>query len=222
MVVKTADIEFFCYHRDRLGSAPLREKLLEEHWSYMDRYATTMVARGPTFASDGDTPTGSVHILDLPDPATARAFAFDEPTSRLACIGTYCCAGGATRWGERCGISSAAGPVATATWYSVSARARRPTSPGRPTEMISAALWSRVRTRTDLRPPRDMDGSEAWWPRRGTTRDVGSGSTYNETTILPIGWPRGGRELCSPGVGQSRHDAGARLLCGVPPDTSRA
>jgi hypothetical protein len=79
MVVKTADIEFFCYHRDRLGSAPLREKLLEEHWSYMDRYATTMVARGPTFASDGDTPTGSVHILDLPDPATARAFAFDEP-----------------------------------------------------------------------------------------------------------------------------------------------
>jgi hypothetical protein len=79
MVVKTADIEFFCYHRDRLGSAPLREKLLEEHWSYMDRYATTMIARGPTFASDGDTPTGSVHILDLPDPATARAFAFDEP-----------------------------------------------------------------------------------------------------------------------------------------------
>ena len=79
MVVKTADIEFFCYHRDRLGSAPLRENLLEEHWSYMDRYATTMIARGPTFASDGDTPTGSVHILDLPDPATARAFAFDEP-----------------------------------------------------------------------------------------------------------------------------------------------
>src|SRR6185437_3405847 len=27
----------------------------------------------------GQTPTGSVHILDLPDPATARAFAFDEP-----------------------------------------------------------------------------------------------------------------------------------------------
>ena len=27
----------------------------------------------------GDTPTGSVHILDLPDPAAARAFAFDEP-----------------------------------------------------------------------------------------------------------------------------------------------
>jgi len=34
---------------------------------------------GPTLARDGDTPTGSVHIVDLPDPAAARAFAFDEP-----------------------------------------------------------------------------------------------------------------------------------------------
>src|SRR6266540_2300596 len=45
----------------------------------MDRYATQMIARGPTLARDGDTPTGSVHIVDLPDPAAARAFAFDEP-----------------------------------------------------------------------------------------------------------------------------------------------
>ena len=70
-------MEFFCYHRDRPGSAALREELLEAHWSYMDRFASTMIARGPTF--DGDTPTGSVHILDLPDPAAARAFAFEEP-----------------------------------------------------------------------------------------------------------------------------------------------
>jgi uncharacterized protein YciI len=55
----------------------LRDELLAEHWSYMDRYATAMIARGPTL--DGDTATGSVHIVDLPDPAAARAFAFDEP-----------------------------------------------------------------------------------------------------------------------------------------------
>ncbi|MFI2205433.1 YciI family protein [Streptomyces sp. NPDC020192] len=74
-------MEFFCYHRDRPGSSPLRRELLEEHWSYMDRYAKEMIARGPTFSGsgDGETPTGSVHILDLPDPAAARAFAFDEP-----------------------------------------------------------------------------------------------------------------------------------------------
>jgi uncharacterized protein len=57
----------------------LRDELLEEHWSYMDRYQAEMIARGPTLADDGDTPTGSVHILDLPGPAAARAFAFDEP-----------------------------------------------------------------------------------------------------------------------------------------------
>ncbi|WEH12481.1 YciI family protein [Streptomyces sp. VNUA24] len=72
-------MEFFCYHRDRPGSLALREKLVEEHWSYMDRYAKELIARGPTFADDGETPTGSVHIVDLPDPAAARAFAFDEP-----------------------------------------------------------------------------------------------------------------------------------------------
>jgi uncharacterized protein YciI len=72
-------MEFLCYHRDRPGSVALREELLDEHLSYMDRYAAEMIARGPTLASDGDTPTGSVHIVDLPDSAAARAFAFDEP-----------------------------------------------------------------------------------------------------------------------------------------------
>ena len=77
VMVKTVGVEFFCYHRDRPGSETLREELLQEHWSYMDRYQAQMIARGPTFA--GDTPTGSVHIVGLPDPAAARAFAFDEP-----------------------------------------------------------------------------------------------------------------------------------------------
>ncbi|PSJ30547.1 hypothetical protein B7P34_00570 [Streptosporangium nondiastaticum] len=72
-------MDFLCYHRDRTGSLPLREELLEEHWAYMDGYAEEMIARGPTFADDGDTLTGSVHIVNLPDPAAARAFAFDEP-----------------------------------------------------------------------------------------------------------------------------------------------
>ncbi|GAA3665510.1 YciI family protein [Lentzea roselyniae] len=68
-------MEFFCYHRDRPGSLPLREKLTEEHWSYMDRFE--LIARGPTFT--GDVLTGSVHIVDVASPVEARAFAFDEP-----------------------------------------------------------------------------------------------------------------------------------------------
>ncbi|MFF0204033.1 YciI family protein [Streptomyces sp. NPDC005017] len=75
-------MEFFCFHRDRPGSLPLREAMIEEHWSYMDRFEKELIARGPVFDGDGDDAAlvGSVHIVGLPDPAAARAFAFDEPT----------------------------------------------------------------------------------------------------------------------------------------------
>ena len=67
---------YFCYHRDRDGSTPLRDALVDEHWSYMDRFE--LVARGPTLLAD-DSPTGSVHVVDVADAAAARAFAFEEP-----------------------------------------------------------------------------------------------------------------------------------------------
>ncbi|RFU83237.1 hypothetical protein DY218_28830 [Streptomyces triticagri] len=72
-------MEYLCWHRDRSDSEALREELIEAHWSYMDRYAREMIARGPTFLPATETLTGSLHILDLPDAGTARAFAFDEP-----------------------------------------------------------------------------------------------------------------------------------------------
>src|SRR4051812_45549645 len=72
-------MEFLCYHRDRPGSGELRDQLLEAHWSYMDGYAAQLIARGPTLTDDGETATGSIHIVALPGPAEARAFAFDEP-----------------------------------------------------------------------------------------------------------------------------------------------
>jgi hypothetical protein len=72
-------MEFFTYHRDRPGSATLRDELVEDHWSYMDRFQAELIARGPTLTDDGETATGSVHIVDLPDSEAARAFAFNEP-----------------------------------------------------------------------------------------------------------------------------------------------
>ncbi|HXR74230.1 hypothetical protein [Actinocrinis sp.] len=36
-------MEFFCYHRDRAGSAALRVELVEKHWSYMDQYAKEII-----------------------------------------------------------------------------------------------------------------------------------------------------------------------------------
>jgi len=72
-------MEYFCYNRDRPGSATLRDELAEAHWFYMDRYAEELIARGPSLSSDRRTATGSVHIVNLPDHCAARAFVFDEP-----------------------------------------------------------------------------------------------------------------------------------------------
>jgi hypothetical protein len=131
VMVKTVGVEFFCYHRDRPGSVTLREELLEKHWSYMDRYATEMIARGPTLDGDGDTPTGSVHIVGLPDPAAARAFAFDEPNYQAGVYRDVLL----RRWRNLLGRTMwdfpAAGPVVTGTWCWASARGRPPTLPCR-------------------------------------------------------------------------------------------
>ena len=45
----------------------------------MDRYAGAMIARGPTLTPNRETHTGSMHIVDLPNAAAARVFAFEEP-----------------------------------------------------------------------------------------------------------------------------------------------
>lgn len=72
-------MEYFVYCRDKPNTAALRKQMVETHWSFMDRYAPAMIARGPTLAEDGATQTGSMHIIDLPDAAGAHAFAYDEP-----------------------------------------------------------------------------------------------------------------------------------------------
>ncbi len=69
----------FVYGVDRPGTGPLRMELLEKHWAYMDGYVKELIARGPTLTEDRAEATGSIHIVELPDLAAARAFAFDEP-----------------------------------------------------------------------------------------------------------------------------------------------
>jgi uncharacterized protein YciI len=80
-------MEFFVYCRDRPGTLESRERLGEEHQLFMDGYVDRMIARGPTLAEDGTTPTGSMHIVDLPDADTARVFAYDEPNYRAGVYG---------------------------------------------------------------------------------------------------------------------------------------
>jgi uncharacterized protein len=75
-------VEYFVYGRGRPGTEALLEELTEAHWSFMDRYAPAMIARGPTLTPDRTTWTGSMHIVDLPDAQAARVFAFQEPFYR--------------------------------------------------------------------------------------------------------------------------------------------
>jgi uncharacterized protein len=77
-------MDFFVYSRDAREKQALRDDdgLLEEHWSYMDGFADTMIARGPTLAPDRQTPTGSMHVLGLPSVAAATAFVECEPNNR--------------------------------------------------------------------------------------------------------------------------------------------
>jgi uncharacterized protein YciI len=72
-------MEYFFYCRAKPDSDALWAQLTEAHWSFMDPYADAMIARGPTLTVDRATATGSMHIVDLPDAAAARVFAFEEP-----------------------------------------------------------------------------------------------------------------------------------------------
>lgn len=56
--------------------------LNERHWAYMDSFADGMTARGPTLGADRHTWTGSLHVVNLPDPEAARAFVAHEPYNR--------------------------------------------------------------------------------------------------------------------------------------------
>ncbi|MEV5968124.1 YciI family protein [Kribbella sp. NPDC051952] len=54
----------------------------EQHWSYTDPYAATMIARGPTLDRARREWTGSIHILDLPDLSSVRRYIENEPYHR--------------------------------------------------------------------------------------------------------------------------------------------
>jgi hypothetical protein len=79
-------MDFFVHSRDAPGTGALRadDGLLEEHRSYMDGFADTMIARGPTLAPDRETPTGSLHVLGLPSFAAAAEFVEREPNNRAS------------------------------------------------------------------------------------------------------------------------------------------
>ncbi len=79
------------YSRDAADAAGLRddEDLLEKHWSYMDAFAASMIARGPTLGADRESATGSLHVLALPSVDAAREFVALEPNNRAGLYGEH-------------------------------------------------------------------------------------------------------------------------------------
>ncbi|MDX3605211.1 MULTISPECIES: YciI family protein [Streptomyces] len=70
---------FYVYAEDRPDVADQLTELSEEHWSYMDRFDSRLMLRGPTVSDDGEEHTGSVHVVDLADRAAAERFGREEP-----------------------------------------------------------------------------------------------------------------------------------------------
>jgi len=69
----------FLVHSRAAAHADGSDELTERHWSYMDRFADGMTARGPTLARDRETWTGSMHVVSLPSVAAVEAFVAEEP-----------------------------------------------------------------------------------------------------------------------------------------------
>lgn len=75
-------MDYLFYCRAKPNTETLAEERTEAHWAFMDQYAATMIARGPTLSDDSAEWTGSMHIVGLSDAAAAQVFAFEEPYYR--------------------------------------------------------------------------------------------------------------------------------------------
>ncbi len=75
------DVQYFVVGVDGPGFGD-DDDLDEAHWAYMDGFADTLIARGPTLSVDGSQHTGSVHVIERTDAAQAALFAQEEPYAR--------------------------------------------------------------------------------------------------------------------------------------------
>jgi hypothetical protein len=135
-------MDFFVYSRVGAGAANIEHGpvLDEEHWSYMDRFADGMIARGPTLAADRATWTGSVHILDLPSVEAAHQFVQREPYNRAGLFDQHLIRRFKTCSREPCG-SFPEVPMTLCSW---SSRTRRPKEATRrpPCRFLTSQRWS--------------------------------------------------------------------------------
>ncbi len=72
-------MHFALYCKDKPGHGQLRADNREAHLAHLKAQGDALVTAGPLITDDGAAMVGSLIVLDLPDRATAEAFAANDP-----------------------------------------------------------------------------------------------------------------------------------------------
>lgn len=73
---------------DKPESAALRKENRPAHLDYLKRYESQILAAGPLLADDGETPAGSLLLMEFPDIDAAHSFADGDPYNQAGLFKT--------------------------------------------------------------------------------------------------------------------------------------
>jgi hypothetical protein len=70
------------YCLDKPDSSALRQATRPTHLAYLESFEDRMVYGGALLATDGQTPIGSLLVINLPDRAAAQKFSDGDPYAK--------------------------------------------------------------------------------------------------------------------------------------------
>jgi hypothetical protein len=73
---------FMIYCIDKENSQELRQANRDDHLAYIREHLQDVYCAGPVLGEDGQTPVGSLLMMDFPTRAYAEAFAEADPYNR--------------------------------------------------------------------------------------------------------------------------------------------
>jgi uncharacterized protein YciI len=78
---------FALYCVDKPNSLELRLKTRPTHIDYLKGFKDKIRLGGPLLADDGETPCGTLLIVELPDMAAAQSFSAGDPYAKAGLFG---------------------------------------------------------------------------------------------------------------------------------------
>lgn len=89
---------------DAAGVAALRVEVRPAHKAYLAAVADRIGFAGPLLAEDGETPSGSLLVIDFADRAAAMAWLDAEPFTRAGVYGTRTVLAYRNLWPQKAGF----------------------------------------------------------------------------------------------------------------------